>query len=89
MKKHTAPIIAAVLLLLPLLYVATYLTLVKRGPSATSIVLASGQRETRVTNYRVGSGGFDWFFWPLEQVDRQLRQAAWKKRLRGGVYLSP
>ena len=85
MKRHAAPIIAAILLLLPVLYVGSYLALVA-GPRFTSTVLPSGQRETRITNYRIGDGRCDWLFWPVEETDRQLRPAAWGKRPRGGVY---
>ena len=44
MKKHTAPIIAAILLLLPVLYVGVYLGLVRppRNPFGSAIRAASG-----------------------------------------------
>jgi hypothetical protein len=73
-----APIIAAVLLLLPLLYVATYLALVApRGVDTVRTAQGSYLGEGSPRAYRVGSNSAATFYWPLEQIDRQVRPAAW------------
>ena len=66
-----APLIAAILLsVLPLLYLGSYLALVKPGPRF-------GWGSALNSNYRVADEFGMWFFWPLEQIDRQLRPNAW------------
>jgi hypothetical protein len=61
-------IIAIVLLLLPVVYVGSYLALVKPpGP------FPSDNR----TSYRVDSRWLVTVFWPLEQIDRKMRTGAW------------
>lgn len=72
MKKHAAPIIAAILLLLPLLYVGSYLALVS---PLTMKVGAGGI--IYFTNYRVGDEVAAGVFWPLEQLDRKARPGYW------------
>lgn len=96
MKRHAAAIIAAILLLLPVLYVGSYLALVVpyQGP-VTGKVLGcgfSGGFDIRA-NYRIvitssnSSGRLKQkdhvapFYWPLEQIDRKLRPAAWVPHL--------
>jgi len=64
---------AALLLLLPVLYVGSYAALVK--PYAT-IHWWSG----RADHYRWGGGRVSRFYWPLEQLDRRLRPRAWEVR---------
>jgi hypothetical protein len=61
MKKHAGSIIAAVLLLLPVLYVGSYLLLVIPGAAMP---------------YR-GIEAARTLYWPVEQVDRRLRPRAW------------
>jgi hypothetical protein len=66
-----APLIAAILLLLlPLLYLGSYLALVTPGPRI-------GWGSARYSNYRAADEFCIRFFWPLEQIDRQLRPNAW------------
>jgi hypothetical protein len=67
-----APFIAAVLLLLQLLYVGSYLALVVprgvwRSKGTGSSAAAS---RTSTDRYRYGGSLADSFFWPLEQIDR-------------------
>ena len=69
MKRHTAPILAALLLLLPVLYVASYFALVLPGP-------ADPNREW--CHYRWGSEWSYRTFWPLEEIDRKLRPGVWE-----------
>jgi hypothetical protein len=75
-KQSFAPVImAAVLLLLPLLYVASYLVLVnRRAPVAVSH--ASPPTYT-VSHYRCGGTWAAGLYWPLEQVDRRLQPDKW------------
>lgn len=80
MKRHAAPTIAAMLLLLPVLYVASYLLLLERYSPGDGSVAAS---------YRIG-GKFAWtLYWPLEQMDRRLR-SGWDiglKKQGGGLVI--
>jgi hypothetical protein len=70
-SRSFAPIIAAVLLLLPMLYVGGYLALVVPEGG----VLKGG--ESRVTHYRAGDRAASVVFWPLEQIDRKARRRDW------------
>ena len=60
MKRRVAPIIAAILLLLPVLYVGSYLALVSPRPDNINY----GPHYTATLS---------WVFWPLEKIDRKLR----------------
>ena len=79
-RESRAPlIIAIVLLLLPVLYVGSYLVLV---------VPPEQLRNTRRIQtylfgpyYRFGGQWSERFFWPLEQIDRKLRPGAWTRTL--------
>jgi len=73
MNRHAAPILAAILLLLPVLYVGSYLALVQ--PAGT-IRLWAGTAE----HYRYGGSLAASVYWPLEQADRKLRPGAWSAR---------
>jgi hypothetical protein len=85
--QSRAPLIASiVLLVLPVLYAGSYLALIRPEPAVTATSMMSGQRETRVSNYKIGGGRLDWFFWPIEETDRQIRPGVWHQRLRGGVW---
>jgi hypothetical protein len=77
MKKHAAPILAAILLLLPLLYVVSYLALVKLPPD-----FAFGSRMPDAP-YRIGGRWAQRIFWPLEQIDRKVRPKAWDPFFQG------
>lgn len=70
-----APIIAAILLFLAVLYVGSYLALVFPG----GWLDFEDQRVgiARWQHYRLGSDKSEKGFWPLEQIDRQLRPDAW------------
>lgn len=83
MKKHAGPIISAVLLLLPVLYIGSYFAIVV--PSVQKYV--TGRKKLRVGNsqtvtrrlyqYRCGGDWAERFFWPLEHIDRNVRPEAW------------
>jgi hypothetical protein len=73
--RSPAPIISVLLLLLPMLYVGSYLALVVRQP-----VIAFSPTSPKVTfadNYRCCSDYAKVFYWPLEQLDRSLQPRAW------------
>jgi hypothetical protein len=87
MKKISspAPIIAAVLLILPVLYVGSYLALVVPSgrPYRVVLILDGPQRPTPIYttgigHYRFGVGLCQQFYWPLEQLDRKVRPRAWE-----------
>ena len=74
---NRAPIIVAiVLLLLPVLYLGSYLALVVPGFWLPSIPADSNEN----FNYRYGGMLAAKFFWPLEQIDRKFRPKAWEPR---------
>jgi hypothetical protein len=77
MIQSRAPlIIAIVLLLLPVLYVGSYLALVVPGGDIGT-ENATGYYYIRGGQYRVDGERIERLFWPLEQIDRKLRPGAW------------
>ncbi|WP_254511668.1 hypothetical protein [Anatilimnocola floriformis] len=74
-RESRAPLIAAILLLiLPPLYVGSYLALVV--PDDQFVVRAEmGIRWSG--NYGGGGDFAAKFFWPLEKIDRQIRRDRW------------
>ena len=66
-----APSLAALLLVLPFLYVGSYL--VNVNPPG-KLLLWSGQMDC----YRWGGSRAAMIYWPLEQIDRRLRPHAWE-----------
>jgi hypothetical protein len=81
MKRDScAPLIVAiVLLLLPVLYVGSYLALVTPQGRA---VFDPADQVFRINHYRVGKA--KWlpvFYWPLESIDVKMRPGAWKDPL--------
>jgi hypothetical protein len=76
MKRDSrAPLIVAiVLLLLPLLYVGSYLAMVV--PSGDGGIRIPGLAGDEY--YRFGGERAAWYFWPLEQIDRKVRPGAWE-----------
>jgi len=69
-KRSPAPLIAVLLLILPLLYVGSYLALVRPG-----ITLTYSVREP--PHYRWGGRAAEFVFWPLEKLDRKVRPRIW------------
>jgi len=73
-SRSFAPIIAAVLLLFPVLYVGSYLALVvPEGRRVTG----THSYSVRIHWYRLNDKRLEQIFWPLEQFDRRLRPGAW------------
>jgi len=73
MPTNRAPLIVAILfLLVPLLYVGSYLALVDpsgKFHSVGNVLIWS--------HYRVGGKFVQGVYWPLEQIDRKVRPKAW------------
>ena len=85
MQNHATPIIAIVLLLLlPALYVGTYLALVK-PPFGEMRVVSLKQWKAGGIHYRFGGRMADRFFWPLGFCDRRLRPDAWNSGYNPGA----
>jgi hypothetical protein len=83
---NRAPLITAtVLLLLPVLYVGSYLTLVVPASQPVLIGVYQDQKTSEViaeewmdSHYRWGHRIAGLIFWPLEQIDRRVRPGAWE-----------
>jgi hypothetical protein len=80
--KRTPVIIAVVLLLLPVLYVGSYLVLLQRIALPVSVLSGRPVPIMNVAAYRIGGQYAKAFFWPLEQIDRRLRPGAWESSSR-------
>ena len=78
MRKHAAPIIAAFLLLVPMLYVGSYFAIVTPGPL---IILRDSPGGDPIleghAKYRLAPSIAEDVFWPLEQIDRKVRPGVW------------
>jgi len=81
--RFFAPIVAAVLLLVPVLYVGSYLALVRPGSYPEFSVSISVTYEHDL-KYRCCGKWAATIFWPLEQMDRKLRPEAWEAWSAGG-----
>jgi hypothetical protein len=84
--RSFAPIIAAVLLLGPVLYVGSYLSLFDsrwqlRNKGVHEVWADGTPVDARTGPYRLGGTVVERFFWPLEQVDRRLRPEHWEEVL--------
>jgi hypothetical protein len=78
MKKHAAaPIIAAIFLLLPVLYVGSYLALVVPDGVDYKHYLDKRSLYYATARYRYQGRLCANIFWPLEQIDRKVRPGAW------------
>lgn len=78
MKRQAAPIIAAILLLLPVLYVGSYLALVRPNCRVIRGSITSNDSTITVEHYRLRGCIYSLVFCPLEQIDRKVRPEAWK-----------
>jgi hypothetical protein len=78
--RFFVPFSAAVLLLLPVLYVGSYLALVVPGHGGWR-ASKGGELSYEFWSYRVGGSYSERLFWPLEQIDRRLRPGVWRDRL--------
>lgn len=78
-KSHAPLIVSIVLLVLPMLYVGSYLALVVPGSVLVPVTGRIGKSGFLVRWYRYGGDWADRAFWPLEQMDRKARPTAWKE----------
>lgn len=84
MSSRAPLIVAIVLLLLPGLYVVSYLALVT---PQTVMVAPSGVLIT--SNYRVGHRAAPVVFLPLELIDRKLRPQVWRPLVHNWLSMPP
>jgi len=77
MTNRTAPIVAAVRLLLPVLYVGSYLALVT--PSGYTLNRGYLGTISYPKHYRFAEPWCEKVFWPMEQIDRRLRPTSWNE----------
>jgi hypothetical protein len=70
------PIIAAALLIFPVLYVGSYLALVDPSTPALPVMTFTSNGFSRDHYPRVGRWA-NRLYWPLERVDRNLRPETW------------
>ncbi len=93
MTHSRAPVVATVLLLLPVLYVGSYLSLVNPGDYGfRSEGFSNGPQRNYVDGYRFEGSRGSWtaqiaptVFWPLERIDRRVRPAAWGPQPAGRI----
>jgi hypothetical protein len=80
MKRHTGPLIAAILLLLPVLYVGSYLASV--APWNGSIATTTGEvYPIHFVSRFAPPYALRVFFRPLQLLDMQLRPKFWEQPL--------
>jgi hypothetical protein len=77
-RKSRAPLIVAILLLLPMFYVGSYLAMVLPEGQDGRIEYSYGRPNIHIDYYRFGSDRALLFFWPLERIDRKVRPEAWE-----------
>jgi hypothetical protein len=85
MKQHAAPITVTMLLLAPLVYLATYLALVVPEGRPYAEFYCNACPGVVSSSYRVGDEWPAFIFWPLERGDRKLRPAAWPEEFELGI----
>lgn len=78
--QSRAPLSIAIVLLLLLLYVGSYLVLVT--PSGYTITTGYVGKIRWPKHYRVAESWCEKAFWPLEQLDRQVRPSAWTDHMQ-------
>jgi hypothetical protein len=76
-RSSAVPAIVAVLLLLPLLYIGTYLALLRPQPGSLRWAALSNLEVRRIADYRWGGSYTRAAFQPIHQVDRLIRPSYW------------
>jgi len=76
MTNRAPLIVAVVLLLLPVLYVGSYLALVV--PESEWLFTVPEDVFSEPRRYRIGSTYAELCFWPVHRIDVQLRPTTWK-----------
>ena len=79
-KRHAAPIFAAILLLLPVLYLGSYFVVVDPAGNHFCGSFTDFSVKKYLGHYRYGGSWSERLYWPLEQVDRRVRPHAWGPR---------
>ena len=75
-RSNWQPLLVVLLLLLPLLYLGSYLALVTPAETITSGT--SSDFSFECSNYRFAHQYGQYFYSPLEQIDRTLRPKKWE-----------
>lgn len=90
-RQSRAPlIITIVLLLLPVMYVGSYLALVNTNRFVEFQEIRPGTfTPLPMQRYRFGGLWAERVFWPLEQIDRKLRPGEWELVYQAGAYTVP
>jgi hypothetical protein len=79
-RESRAPLIVAlVLLLLPVLYLGSYLALVVPSGIVIGTIKVDYEPQLVISHYRTGGDIGATIFYPLEQIDRKLRWKAWEQ----------
>ncbi|QDU30819.1 hypothetical protein ETAA8_59680 [Anatilimnocola aggregata] len=74
--RTAAPILVAILMILQVLYVGSYLVMVDPYLGGRSFAVESDG--VRCQDGYWNGGDWAWrLFWPLEQIDRKVRPEAW------------
>lgn len=86
MKKDSrAPLLIVVMvLLLPVIYLASYLSLSAPAIGGHTIIGGLNHKETYLhmcADYRWGGETTVRIYWPLEQLDRLVRPGAWEQKI--------
>ena len=80
-KLNGQLLLAIVLLLLPILYIGSYLAFVVPSgvPQGEYYCRFEKHDKTIYASYRINTNTefAEWFFWPLERLDRKLRPGSW------------
>ena len=78
-QLSSAPLIVAIVLLLLMAYVGSYFALVV--PHGVGLVQVAPREYTvrgPLEPYRMGGRFSEVIFWPIERLDRRIRQSAWE-----------
>ncbi|WP_425617645.1 hypothetical protein NA78x_001326 [Anatilimnocola sp. NA78] len=78
MRKHVGPLTVAILMLLPMLYIGSYLALVVPAGFIVDVNSHLNGGYVAFVHYRLGAHRIESLYWPLEQIDRRVRPDVWK-----------
>ena len=74
-RKSPLWVVVVMLVLVPILYVGSYLAIVLLS---AILVPVTGQRGSYdIRHYRLGGDYAEAIYWPLEQLDRRVRPHSW------------
>lgn len=76
--RSSSELIAVLLFALPFFYLASYLAMVR--PGQVGVRVKDGVKQ-KVEPYLFNSALAATMYWPLEQVDRQVRPVVWETSL--------